>query len=177
MSRRHGQVSIRPARPPSEGSADLGTVAAIFGHYVEHTVATFTETPPTVAEWADRHAELISAGLPFLVADTGEAVVGFAYAAPWRSKAAYRYTVEDTVYLDPAATGRGLGTSLLSQLLTQAAASGYRQMIAVIADTGDPASVNLHRRLGFANAGRLTAVGFKHDRWVDTLLMQREVGP
>jgi phosphinothricin acetyltransferase len=173
---------IRPVVPES---SDLAAVTAIMAHYVEHTVATFTEIPPSAEEWAQRHAELTALGLPFLVAETGGAetggaetggeVVGFAYAAPWRPKSAYRYTVENTVYLAPGVTGRGIGAALLTELIDRAAAAGCHQMIAVIADTGSPASARLHRRLGFVDAGRLHAVGFKLGRWIDTQLMQRDL--
>lgn len=165
---------IRPVVPES---ADLTAVAAIMEHYVARTVATFNETSPTVGEWAQRHSDLTGRGLPFLVAELAGGVVGFAYAAPWRPQSAYRYTVESTVYLAPGATGHGIGTALLKELVNQATAAGCRQMIAVIADTGNPASAALHRRLGFAEAGRLHAVGVKHGRWIDTLLMQRELTP
>jgi phosphinothricin acetyltransferase len=164
--------SIRPVAP---GSSDLVAVTAIMAHYVEHTVATFSESAPTLQEWVGRHSDLTAAGLPFLVAETAGEVVGFAYVAPWRPKSAYRYTVENTVYLAPGAKGRGIGTALLVQLIDQASGAGCRQMIAVIADTGSPASAALHRRLGFVDAGRLHAVGFKHGRWIDTQLMQRDL--
>jgi phosphinothricin acetyltransferase len=144
-------------------------------HYVEHTVATFNEIPPTVDDWVQRHADLATRGLPFLVAETAGGVAGFAYVAPWRQQSAYRYTVESTVYLAPEATGQGIGSALLTELVGRSSAAGCRQMIAVIADTGNPASVALHRRLGFADAGRLHAVGLKHGRWIDTLLMQRDL--
>ncbi|MEV0732690.1 N-acetyltransferase family protein [Polymorphospora sp. NPDC050346] len=163
-------ATIRPAT-----SADLTAVAEIMKHYVEQTVATFTETPPTAGEWSRLHGDLAARGLPFLVAQAGGDVVGFAYAGPWRPKSAYRHTVEDTVYLAPTATGHGIGKALLSELVSRATAAGCRQMIAVIADTGDPSSAALHRRLGFVDAGRLRAVGFKHGRWIDTLLLQREL--
>lgn len=157
------------------GSADLTAVTAIMAHYVEHTVATFAEIPPSAEDWAQRHAELTTLGHPFLVAETGGEVVGFAYVAPWRPKSAYRYTVENTVYLAPGVTGRGIGAALLTELIERAVAAGSRQMIAVIADTGSPASARLHRSLGFVDAGRLHAVGFKLGRWIDTQLMQRDL--
>lgn len=163
---------IRPAVPDS---SDLVAVTAIMAHYVEHTVATFNEVPPTAEEWAQRYAELTAHGLPFLVAETDGEVVGLAYVAPWRPKSAYRYTVENTVYLAPGATGRGIGAALLAELIDRAAAAGCRQMIAVIADTGSSASARLHQSLGFVDAGRLHAVGFKHGRWIDTRLMQRDL--
>ena len=168
-------VVIRKAIP-----ADSEQVAAIFAHYVATSVATFEEVPPTAADWRRRLDELGRQNLPFLVAQVGQAgevVCGYAYASPWRPKPAYRYTVEDTVYISPGHTGRGLGSALLGGLLDGCAAAGARQVIAVIADTGSDVSAALHRRFGFAEAGRLRGVGRKHGRWIDTVLMQRELGP
>ncbi|MGI5285708.1 N-acetyltransferase family protein [Nonomuraea polychroma] len=162
------QAVIRPAVP-----ADLKAVAEINTHYVTNTVITFEETPPTVDDWHHRLAELTGRGLPFLVADLSGEVAGYAYAGPWRPKPAYRNTVEDTIYLSPAHTGRGLGGALLGELVTGSIAAGMRRMIAVIADAGDDRSIELHRRFGFTEAGRLTEVGYKHGRWIDTTLMQR----
>ncbi|QLH22787.1 GNAT family N-acetyltransferase [Streptomyces sp. Rer75] len=166
-------TAIRPA-----GHADLKAVADIYTHYVRHSVITFDETPRSAADWEQLLGDLTVRGLPFLVAELSGDVVGFAYAAPWRPKPAYRYTVEDTIYLAPDATGRGLGSALLSRLIADAERAGKRTMIAVIADTGgdgtgSDASTALHRRFGFTDAGRLTAVGRKHGRWVDTALLQR----
>ncbi len=159
------------------GRADLDQVAKIFAYYVTHTVVTFETDPPTVADWRARLDTLASLGLPFLVARFGGEVAGYAYASPWRPKPAYRHTVEDTVYLATGATGQGLGRRLLDELLTRAGRAGARQMVAVIADAGadSAASVGLHRAFGFADVGRLTAVGHKHGRWIDTVLMQREL--
>lgn len=162
------EVIIRPAV-----SADLGAVAEIFSHYVTGGVTTFEESPPPVAAWQRRLADLSAAGLPFLVAESSGRVAGYAFAGPWRAKAAYRFTVEDSVYLAPDRTGQGLGSALLEALLAACERAGVRQVIAVVADTGSEASTALHRRFGFAHAGRLTAVGYKHGRWVDTVLMQR----
>jgi L-amino acid N-acyltransferase YncA len=170
---------VRVAAP-----ADAEPVAAIFAHYVATSVATFEEVAPTAEDWRLRLAELAGLNLPFLVAeaDGGEglegagSVCGFAYASPWRPKPAYRHTVEDTVYLSPGHTGRGIGSALLGGLLARCAAAGARQVIAVIADTGSDASAALHRRFGFTEAGRLSAVGRKHGRWIDTLLMQKDLG-
>jgi phosphinothricin acetyltransferase len=171
------QPVVRAADP-----ADAGQVAAIFAHYVATSVATFEEVAPAAADWGRRLGELTARNLPFLVAqahdgaDGDAAVCGFAYASPWRPKPAYRHTVEDTVYLSPGCTGRGIGTALLGALLAGCPAAGARQVIAVIADTGSDASAALHRRLGFTEAGRLAAVGRKHGRWVDTVLMQKDLG-
>jgi L-amino acid N-acyltransferase YncA len=161
------------------GAGDLGLVAEIFAHYVTHSVVTFETEPPTVADWQARLDALAGSGLPFLVARAGGEVAGYGYVSPWRPKPAYRHTVEDTVYLAPGATGRGLGRMLLAELLARAGQAGARQMVAVIADAGadSEASIALHRALGFADAGRLTAVGHKHGRWVDTVLMQRGLTP
>jgi L-amino acid N-acyltransferase YncA len=166
------EFTVRAAVP-----ADLDPVAAICAHYVTTTVTTFEEVPPTAADWQRRLDELAGRNLPFLVADQDGTVCGYAYASPWRPKPAYRYTVEDTVYISPDRTGRGLGRALLGALLTACEQAGARQVIAVIADTGSDASAALHRRLGFTTAGRLTRVGRKHGRWIDTVLMQRELGP
>ena len=152
------EAGIRAAVP-----GDLDAVAGIFSHYVINTLITFEETPPTVAQWQERLDDLAERGLPFLVAEVRAQVVGYAYAGPWRPKPAYRHTVEDTVYLAAGWTGLGLGQA------------GARQVIAVIADTGDSASIALHRAFGFADAGRLSAVGHKHGHWIDTLLMQHDL--
>ena len=173
------QAVVRAAVP-----ADAEQVATIFAHYVTTSVATFEEVAPTAGDWRRRLAEVAGLNLPFLVAEAGGdeglegagSVCGFAYASPWRPKPAYRYTVEDTVYLSPGHTGRGIGSALLGGLLARCAEAGARQVIAVIADTGSDASAALHRRFGFTEAGRLCAVGRKHGRWVDTLLMQKDLG-
>ena len=165
-----GQAQIRAAE-----ANDLGVIAGIFAHYVTASVTTFEETPPTVREWENKLSGTSQLGLPFLVVEAGEGVAGYAYAVPWRPKPAYRYTVEDSVYLAPGWTGRGLGRLLLTALLAHCSRVGARQMIAVIADSGAGASVALHRACGFTDAGRLAAVGFKHGRWIDTLLLQREL--
>ncbi|MFD5462078.1 GNAT family N-acetyltransferase [Kitasatospora sp. NPDC127059] len=162
---------IRPAAP-----ADLGAVASIYTHYVRHTVVTFDETSPSPATWQQRLDDLTAQGLPFLVAEVDGEVAGYAYAAPWRPKPAYRHTAENSIYLAPTHTGRGLGTALLEALLDACTKTRIRQLIAVIADSGSDASGALHRRYGFTDAGRLTAVGHKHGRWIDTVLMQRAIG-
>jgi L-amino acid N-acyltransferase YncA len=169
-------VSADPAIVRPAAAADLEQVTAIFAHYVANSLTTFEEVPPPSAEWGCKLADLADRNLPFLIAETNGAVCGFAYASPWRPKPAYRHTVEDTVYLAPGHTGRGIGSLLLGTLLSGCAKAGARQVIAVIADTGSDASAALHRRFGFSEAGRLTAVGCKHGRWIDTILMQRKLG-
>jgi phosphinothricin acetyltransferase len=161
---------VRAAAP-----TDLAAVAGIFAWYAEHTVATFEETPWAGREWTELFVRLKGLGLPFLVAEADGEIAGYAYASPWRGKPAYRHTVEDSVFVARGRTGRGLGKLLLGQLLDACAESGTRQMIAVIADTGEPQSAALHEASGFTAAGRLKGVGYKHGRWIDTLLMQRPI--
>ena len=172
MQAEQARVRVRPAR-----DADLGTVAGILAFYVTSSIATFEEEPPDVRQWHQRLGDLAELTLPFLVAEAGGTVAGYAYASPWRPKSAYRHTVEDSVYLAPGQRGRGLGRLLLESLLTGCADAGVRQVVAVIADSGDPASAALHRACGFADAGRLSQVGYKHGRWIDTVLLQRELQP
>jgi L-amino acid N-acyltransferase YncA len=168
----HEQARLRPAT-----SADLVAVAGILAFYVTNSVATFDEDPPGVPQWQQRLEDLMERKLPFLVAETGGTVAGYAYASPWRPKPAYRHTVEDSVYLAPGQRGRGLGRLLLESLLAGCADAGVRQVIAVIAGSGEPASMALHRACGFTDAGRLSRVGYKHGRWIDTVLLQRELQP
>lgn len=154
---------------------DLDAVADIFAWYVRNTVTTFEETPRTGREWAELSVWLRGLDLPFLVAEADGEIAGYAYAGPWRAKPAYRRTVEDSVFVANGRTGRGFGRLLLTGLLDACAESGARQMIAVIADTGDTGSIALHEAFGFTVAGRLRAVGYKHGRWIDTMLMQRAI--
>jgi L-amino acid N-acyltransferase YncA len=160
-------VLIRAARHD-----DMAAVATCFAHYVTGSVVTFEEVAPEAADWRRRLDEITGRGLPFLVATAGATVVGFAFAGPWRTKPAYRHSVEDSVYLAPGWTGKGLGRALLAALLAGCRAAGARQVIAVIVDEGANASVALHRAFGFTQAGRLRGVGYKHGRRLDTILMQ-----
>lgn len=154
---------------------DMADVAGIFGHYVTTSVATFETTPPTAEDWQRKLTDLIERDLPFLVCERDGQVAGYTYAAPWRTRPAYRHTVEDSIYVAPGQTGRGLGGQLLRSLLQECQRAGMQQVIAVIADGGDPASAALHRAHGFTDAGRLHNVGRKHGRLLDTLLMQRDL--
>lgn len=160
-------VVVRPA-----SDSDLRVVAGIFGHYVDSSVATFETVPPALSYWRRLRSDLTARRLPFLVCESDGDVVGYAYAAPWRAKPAYRHTVESTIYLAPGYTGQGLGRRLLEALRSECARAGAEQMIAVIADSGDPSSVALHRACGFTESGRLRNVGHKHGRLIDTLLLQ-----
>ncbi|RDI65350.1 GNAT family N-acetyltransferase [Nocardia pseudobrasiliensis] len=155
--------------------ADLPAVAKIYAHYVTETVATFEFDAPDTAEWRLRFASITAAGLPFLVAEFDGRLAGYAYCGPWKQRPAYRNTVENSIYIAPWATGRGLGGRLLDELLTECRTRGIREVIAVIADSGDLTSPALHRGRGFVEAGRLRNVGHKHDRWLDTILMQRSL--
>jgi L-amino acid N-acyltransferase YncA len=156
-------------------AADLDAISEIFAWYVHHTVATFEETPRAPREWDELRVLLNDLGLPFLVAEADQRIAGYAYASPWRQKPGYRHTVEDSVFVLPGRTGQGIGRLLLAGLLSSCSAGGVRQVIAVIADSGSEASIALHTAHGFSVAGRLTQVGYKHGRWIDTILMQRSV--
>ncbi len=160
-----------PIRPATE--ADAAAVAAIYGHHVLHGFGTFEEEPPSDTEMAGRIGAVLGRGLPYLVAEEDGAVIGFAYAGPFRPRAAYRYTVEDSVYIAPGAIGKGVGKALVAQVIARCEALGLRQMIAVIGDSGNAGSIGLHRSLGFQDAGIGKAFGYKHDRWVDVVWMQR----
>jgi L-amino acid N-acyltransferase YncA len=155
--------------------ADLRPVADIFGWYAVNSVATFEEAPRSDADWSALMMELDELGLPFLVAEADGAIAGYAYAGPWRRKPAYRATVEDSIFISPQYTGRGVGRLLLTHVLTSCAAARVRQVIAIIADSEAEASVRLHESCGFMHAGRLADVGYKHGNWISTLLMQREI--
>ncbi|MGH3582024.1 MAG: GNAT family N-acetyltransferase [Mycobacterium sp.] len=160
-------MSVRTAT-----TADLPAIAEIYAHYVATSVATFELEAPDADEWHRRFEAIVDAGLPFVVTERDGAVAGYAYCAPWKTRPAYRATVEDSVYVAPGAVGTGCGAELLAALLDRSRAVGVREVIAVIADSGDPASVRLHRRFGFQDAGRLVRVGYKHERWIDTVLLQ-----
>ncbi|MBT0993803.1 GNAT family N-acetyltransferase [Cellulomonas sp. DKR-3] len=156
-------------------TADVGGIARIYDHYVSTSTATFELDPPGERVWVDKVDVVTAAGWPFHVAVLEGEVAGFAYVGPWRPRAAYAHTVEDTIYLDPAATGRGIGTRLLAAVLDDAAAAGAREVIAVVADGDTAASLALHRRAGFSPAGRLERVGRKFDRWLGTSLLQKSL--
>ena len=163
-------IVIRPASPD-----DLDAIAEIYSHYVRTGVATFELTPPDRSEWPQRLQAVATHGLPFLTAILDGEVAGYAYCTPWKTRPAYRHTVEDSVYVAPHALGRGVGGRLLGALLEGCARSGVREVIAVIVDADGAASLALHRNRGFVDAGRLSAVGYKHGRWLDTLLLQRSL--
>jgi L-amino acid N-acyltransferase YncA len=167
-----GGITIDAATP-----ADAGQVAAIYAHHVLHGVATFETEPPTPGEIGRRIAGVVEAGHPWLIArDASSEIVGYADAAPFHARAAYRFTCESSVYIRHDRLGRGIGGALLAELIPAAEASGFRQMIALIT-AHNSASIALHRRVGFIDAGRMSAVGRKHGRWIDVITMQRPLGP
>jgi len=163
---------IRPA-----AGSDLPRITAIYGDAVRHGTASFETEPPDLAEMTRRFEGLASGGFPYVVAEASGTVAGYAYAAPYRPRHAYRFTVESSVYVDPAFAGRGLGRALMEDVIARAEGAGFRQMLAVIGDEANSASRALHARLGFREVGTFRAVGYKHGRWLGTVLMQRALGP
>jgi len=156
--------------------ADMVAIQRIYAHNVLTGLASFEEKPPSLEDMLRRRAAVLAAGLPYLVADVEEAVVGYVYASGYRLRPAYRYTVENSVYVADGMQGLGVGRALLAALIARCEAGPWRQMVAVIGDSGNAASIALHERLGFRMVGRLEAVGFKLGRWVDTVTMQRPLG-
>jgi L-amino acid N-acyltransferase YncA len=156
--------------------AHVAAVQAIYGHWVRHGLASFEEAVPDAEEIDRRRQAIQAAGLPYLVALAGDDVIGYGYAALYRTRSAYRYSVEDSVYVAPEALSCGAGRALLTAIIAEAERLGYHQMLAVIGDSANAASIGLHQRLGFRRVGTLTSVGFKFGRWVDTVLMQRALG-
>jgi L-amino acid N-acyltransferase YncA len=155
---------------------DLPQITAIYAHHVRTGLASFELEPPTLAEMRSRYERMADAGYPYLVALDGDILVGYAYAGQYRPRPAYRFTVEDSIYVAPGAAGRGIGKALLLRLITECEARGYRQMLAVIGDSANAASIGVHRACGFEMKCTLDAFGFKFGRWVDSVLMQRALG-
>jgi phosphinothricin acetyltransferase len=162
---------IRPA-----AAVDIPAIARIYAHAVEHGTASFELVPPDEAEIARRFRALADGGFPYFVAANDGAIVGYAYAGPYRTRPAYDWTVEDSIYLAPDAQGRGIGRALLDRLIVESETRGFRQMLAVIGDSEQAASIALHRAAGFALIGTFASVGFKFGRWLDSVLMQRALG-
>lgn len=166
-----GEVTIRSA-----AITDLGEILEIYNFYVKNSAVTFDVEPMTLTEWREKFEWLASLSMPFLVAISSSGqVLGFAYVAPWRAKAAYRRTVEDSIYLRPAAIGKRVGTKLMRELLVTAKAAGVREIVAVISDRGADASIALHKSFGFKSQGHLAKVGFKFERWLGTVLLQKSL--
>ncbi len=157
-------------------AADIAAIQAIYAQHVSRGLASFEIEPPGVAEVTERWRAVVARGLPYRVLEADGVIQGFAYAAPYRARAGYRYTVEDSVYVAMDAMGLGHGRKLLAAVIEASTAAGMRQMIAVIGDSANAASIALHRKLGFRHAGTLVAAGYKMGRWIDSVLMQRALG-
>lgn len=165
-------IEVRDAQ-----EADMPALQRIYARHVLSGLATFEETAPSIEEMAARRRAALDLGLPYLVAEAEGAILGYCYAAPYRSRPAYRYAIEDSIYVADGLGGKGVGTVLLSALIVRCEAGPWRQMLAVIGDSGNLASIGLHRRFGFEMIGALRAVGFKFGQWADTPIMQRALGP
>jgi L-amino acid N-acyltransferase YncA len=172
---RNGERTIVSVIIRSAVASDLAVITLIYSHHVNHGTASFETEPPDEIEMTRRWTEVVRKGLPWLVAADGGEIAGYAYAGPYRSRLAYRHTVEDSIYVRADRLGAGLGCLLMPALITAAEECGMRQMIAVIGDSGNQASIGLHRRFGFHDAGLLKNVGFKFGRWLDTVFMQRSL--
>lgn len=162
---------LRPSRDD-----DVHAITAVYGWHVAHGTGTFETEPPDAAEMARRRADVLAKGLPWLVLEHDGEVKGFAYANPFRPRPAYRFSLEDSVYLAADVAGRGFGRLLLAELLARCEDTGARQMMAVIGDSANAGSIGVHRSLGFEHVGVLRAAGRKFDRWLDVVLMQRKLG-
>lgn len=164
-------TKIRPST-----DADVSAMTAIYAHHVLHGTGTFEITPPTEADMVGRRADVLAKGLPYLVLEDATGVIGFAYCNWFKPRPAYRFSAEDSIYLAPAAAGRGLGRLLLQELMAQAERAGVRKLIAVIGDSGNRGSIGVHRSCGFSQVGVLSACGWKFERWLDVVLMERFIG-
>ncbi len=172
MERSIPTFTLRPAQ-----ETDMEGVQRIYGDHVSHGLASFEEAPPSVDEMRSRFRTLKSQSFPYLVAERPDGIVGYSYAGPYRTRSAYRFTIENSVYVAKDCSGQGIGRALLSALIAECEKGPWRQMIAIIGNSGNRASIALHEKLGFQLVGTLRDVGFKHDQWVDTVLMQRHLAP
>ena len=161
-------------RPSTE--ADLPAITRIYAHHVLHGTGTFETTPPTPEEMAGRRADVLGKGLPWLVAEEGGEVIGYAYGNWFKPRPAYRFSVEDSIYLAPEAAGKGLGRALLAELLATLERSGIRKVMAVIGDSANAGSIGVHTALGFQHVGVVKACGWKFGRWLDIVLMEKPLG-
>jgi len=167
-----GTLQPRPATP-----GDLAAIHAIYAHHVLNGVASFEETPPSIEEMRRRFDDVAAQGLPYLALELDGELAGYGYCAPYRARSAYRYTLEDSVYIRHDLARRGAGRAILAALIGRSAALGCRQLIAVIGDSANAPSIALHAQAGFLRAGTLRSVGFKFGRWLDSVIMQRPLGP
>ena len=163
---------IRPSR-----DEDITAITAIYAHHVLHGTGTFETEPPSAADMANRRADVLSKGLPYLVAEEDGEILGFAYGNWFKPRPAYRYSVEDSVYLAPGLDRKGLGRALLAELLTHCEAAGIRKVMAIIGDSANAGSVGVHRALGFTQVGIVEACGWKFGAWRDIVIMQKTLGP
>ncbi len=170
MSPKHSEILVRDSV-----EADVQQIQSIYSHHVLHGTASFELTPPTIRDMCERRQAVISKGLPYIVAVMNHEIVGFAYATPYRPRPAYRFTVEDSVYVREGLQGNKIGSLLLSEVIVRCTQAGYRQMLAVVGDASPP-SVALHKRHGFELAGTFKAFGFKFGAWRDTAMLQRQLG-
>jgi len=164
-------LNLRPST-----DADVPAITAIYAHHVLHGTGTFETTAPTEAEMAVRRTDVIAKGLPYLVADNDGRVLGFAYCQWFKPRPAYRFSAEDSIYLDPEAGGQRIGNKLLTELCKQAEAAGIRKLIAVIGDSGNVRSIGVHRAVGFRHVGTIESCGWKFGQWLDIVLMERSIG-
>jgi L-amino acid N-acyltransferase YncA len=165
-------VEVRPATPD-----DIPAIQSIYAHHVLHGLGSFEEVAPSTQEIRKRYEEVADRGFPYLVADLAGTVAGYGYCNLYRTRSAYRYAMEDSVYVRQDMAGRGVGTAILRKLILACEGLGVRQLIAVIGDSSHAASIGLHASQGFLRVGTLRSVGFKHGRWVDSIIMQRPIGP
>ena len=165
-------VTIRPATP-----ADIPAITRIYEHAVRHGTASFELEAPDEAEMLRRMRALVDDGFPYIAAEVDGLLAGYAYAGPYRPRRAYRFSVEDSIYIDPGAQRRGIGRALLEHLIEACERRGFRQMVAVIGDSAQTPSIELHRAAGFRMVGAVENVGYKFDRWLDSVVMQRALGP
>jgi phosphinothricin acetyltransferase len=165
------EILIREA-----ADADMGAIQQIYAHHVRFGTASFEEAVPDTAELTTRRAGVLGQGLPYLVAEGEGRILGYAYASAYRARSAYRFSIEDSIYVAEGLAGRGLGTRLMSSLIARCETGPWRQMIAVIGDSDNAASIALHRAFGFRHTGTLRSIGFKFGRWLDSVLMQRDLG-
>ena len=173
-ARKHFDPSAIKVRACAEG--DMRAVTEIYAHHVMHSPATFELEPPSLEEMTNRRRAILEGGYVYLVAEAGSDIVGYAYVSAYRSRPAYRFTVENSVYVRAGHEGRGIGQCLMQALLAECEKRPYRQMIAVIGDSANRASIELHSRLGFRMIGTFRSVGYEFGRWLDSVLMQKELG-
>jgi phosphinothricin acetyltransferase len=166
-------ISSLPVLVRDAEQADMGAILSIYTHFVLRSCCSFEEVPPTLEEMQARRARAVARGLPYLVAVADDEIVGYTYAGPFRPRSAYRYTIEDSIYVAPTVGRRGIGSVLLSSLVERCTNLGYRRMIGVVGDSANQASIALHRKVGFRQEGVLRGVGLKFGKWIDVVIMHR----